>query len=163
MSARGSWSSLFFLSLLAVACEREPAIVIRFDLVDLSGRDLQRSRDLAAPNDAASAPDAATAPAARVAPVPASARCHADADCVLVPDGCCGCANGGKQVPALAREQKKLVAAQHAQCKDVMCTMMVSNDPTCGKRVGCIEGSCVMREARPSEQPRKLRPTPSPQ
>jgi len=163
MSARTSLFSSLFLSLclFAGACEREPAIVIRFDPVDLSGRDLQKARDLATARDAATPTDLALQPTAKIAPVfgAGAMRCHAEKDCVIVPDGCCGCANGGKQAAALQRDEKSLRATQRAQCKDVMCTMMVSNDPTCGKRAACVEGSCAMRDAGPSEKPRKLRPT----
>ncbi len=73
--------------------------------------------------------------------------CKLDADCVIVPDGCCGCANGGKQRGAAKKDEAALRAAQRTACKDVMCTMMVSTDPSCGKRATCLAGSarCAMR------------------
>jgi len=166
------------LASLLLGCSREPAIVIRFDAFDMAGRgDLARAT--AAPPsspDAALAfpPDAAVAagkprpkaeagkvdapsPIAKEAPLKAEAQCKGDADCVIVPDGCCSCANGGKQRAARKIEADALRAAQREACKDVMCTMMVSTDPTCGKRAACVEGACAMRAAKAEEQ-RKIGP-----
>lgn len=139
------------LATLLGACRREPAIVIRFDAVDMAG---------AAPGavDATVASaDGATTIAAREEAKPeakkaAAVPCKTDAECVVVPDGCCDCANGGKQHAVSKREEASVRTAQRASCKDVMCTMMLSVDPTCGKRAACIDGACGLRDARPEEQ-----------
>jgi hypothetical protein len=69
--------------------------------------------------------------------------CRADADCVLVTDGCCGCNEGGKQraIPAKAREgyEKK----RHAACHNTMCPALMSEDPSCVvAHAVCKEGTC---------------------
>jgi hypothetical protein len=141
---------------VALGCEREPAIVVRFDPADLAGRDLSRARDLgatdAATGAASGAPRDAGASAAAKKLAPAMA-CATDADCVLVTDGCCDCANGGKQRAVPKRAPRP---AADPACKEVMCTMMMSTDPSCGKRAACLEHACAMREARPDELPRHL-------
>jgi len=165
MSARIAMC-LFVLGI--AACQREPAIVIKFEPADLAGRDLMKPRDLAAPLDGAAAkieqPEqnesvGKTAKSTKTA-VAKKSECAADADCVIVPDGCCDCANGGKEHAVAKRDEAKLRAAQRAACKDVMCTMMVSTDRTCGKRPACVDGACAMRDARPDEMKRRL---PAPQ
>ncbi len=155
-SLLGRWlvaATLFGL----VACEREPAIIVRFDPTDLASvRDLGRP----VPGDAAAPVAAAVEVKSKLEGKPSasakSAECKLDADCVIVPDGCCGCANGGKQRGAAKKDEAALRAAQRTACKDVMCTMMVSTNPSCGKRATCLAGVCAMRDARPDERPRKL-------
>lgn len=157
-----------FVSISCGGCEKQPDIVIRFDARDLSQPDATTTaRDaassaLVAPTDAAVPPPAkgVSAPKAEKAALGARAQsplsCASDADCVIVPDGCCGCANGGKQKAVAKRDEAKVLAARRTSCKDVMCTMMVSSDPTCGKRATCLEGECAMRDARPDEQKTRL-------
>ena len=127
--------ALAIASLLLFACHREPAIVVRFDPPDAAQRPIA---DAAVKVDAAElrverteggegeAKDAKAVLDTLAAPH-AKPECKADGDCVLVPDGCCDCANGGKLVAvtkaAAAHRPKK-------DCKDVMCTMMISTDPT---------------------------------
>ncbi|MEO6953712.1 MAG: hypothetical protein ABI321_18055 [Polyangia bacterium] len=122
-------------------CKEDPAIVIRFDPPDLAGRKT----------------DAAVAV---VAPTPADAECEKDADCTIEVDGCCDCANGGKQKAVSLKHHK---VAPSEPC-DSVCTMMMSTDPSCSKRPVCVEGACTMREARPGEvKPkvvRRKKPTP---
>ncbi len=141
---------MLLATVLFGGCEREPVIVVRFDPADQRPATRAVQRDLATAGvvDAATTFDAATV---AVAPPAAKAQCKTDGDCVLVSDGCCGCANGGKLKTALKREEAKLIAAQKKSCADTMCTMVVSSDPSCGKRVGCVEGVCAMRDARPDE------------
>ena len=89
---------------------------------------------------------------------PKAAECIGDADCVIIPDGCCDCANGGKEHAVAKRDEAKLRASQRASCKDVMCAMMMSTDRTCGKRPACEAGACAMRDARPDEIKRRIPP-----
>lgn len=128
------------------ACQREPAIVVRFEPPDLAGRDLARPHDLALATADAGEVAAKAAAAAKLGPV-----CRADAECVLVLDGCCDCANGGSLVPALKRNDAKLAAAHRAACKSQMCTMMIGTDAQCGLRAACVQGHCGSRAARADE------------
>jgi hypothetical protein len=76
---------------------------------------------------------------------PATAECHMDSDCILVPDGCCGCNEGGKQrgIPAAARDgyEKKRKTA----CRSSACPALMSEDPSCvtGHAV-CKAGKCAL-------------------
>jgi hypothetical protein len=137
------------------ACQREPAIVIRFEPSDLAGRDLAKPRDLGVPPDGAVK---AVAEKKTATKSETPAQCASDADCVIIPDGCCDCANGGKEHAVAKRDEAKLRAAQRASCKDVMCTMMMSTDPTCGKRPVCVDSACTMRNVRSDDVKRRLPP-----
>jgi hypothetical protein len=150
-------AGLLIVALLAVACEREPAIVVRFDAVD-QGTVVRRDLATASPTaDAAIKPAADLAVSAAPVMKAKAEACASDADCVLVPDGCCGCANGGKLKAAHKHDQARLEAAQKKTCADTMCTMMVSTDPSCGQRPSCVSGECRLRAARPEEM-KKLPP-----
>ena len=107
-------------------CKEDPAIVIRFEPPDLAGSKM----------------DAAVAV---VAPRAADAECEKDADCTVEVDGCCDCANGGKQKAVSMKHHK---AAPSEPC-DSACTMMISTDPSCGKLAACLDGACTLRDARP--------------
>jgi hypothetical protein len=115
------------------ACHEEPTIVIKFE-----------------PSDLAVA--ASPAPLVRASPSPSPSprgiglvrECKKTADCVVEPEDCCDCANGGK-LHAIAKAQATASKAARAKrCRGVMCTMMLSLDPTCGKRADCVEGACVL-------------------
>ena len=70
-------------------------------------------------------------------------QCHLDSDCALVPDGCCGCNEGGKQraIPAAARdtyERKRKTA-----CRNSACPALMSEDASCvSPHAVCKEGKC---------------------
>jgi hypothetical protein len=144
-------SSILALSfaLAAAGCEREPAIVVRFDARDLAGPDAGKPKDASAPiklanDDAGVVHDASK--------LPLGPACKVEADCTLIVDGCCDCANGGKLAPALKRDETKLTKAHQAACKNTMCTMMVSTDKSCGSRPACVDGHCALRPARADEK-----------
>ena len=146
--------SLTILLLAISACHKEPPIVIKFEPMDAA-----TSRGTVAATDAGSTttatapalPDAgaraesaaAAAPSARKDAKPG--ECKAASDCEVVPVECCDCANGGQQ-EAVPHKRATAIKAQRTgpKCKDVMCTMMVSTDPTCGKAADCVDGRCVM-------------------
>jgi hypothetical protein len=65
------------------------------------------------------------------------------------PEDCCDCANGGRQHAIAKAQQAASKAARTKRCKGVMCTLMLSVDPTCGKRPDCVEGQCVMVDKKP--------------
>ena len=145
---------MFVLALMASvfggcsSCHEEPTIVIRFEPNDMSGVRAASPRPSASPAAAAVVAAPSPAPAHEsqkgVTKKKLAVECHKPADCVVMPVECCDCANGGKQ-RAIAKAQVKAVQAERAQkCKHVMCTMMFSQDPTCGMAADCVAGQCVM-------------------
>lgn len=127
---------LLLVLCIATGCKEDPRIVIRFDAPDLAG----------------SSVNAAVRRDAAVAPEPASAACKTDADCTIEVDGCCDCANGGKQK---AVSKRRAPGTPKPPC-DSACTMMISTDPSCGRRAACVEGSCALRGEPPDEQKRRV-------
>jgi hypothetical protein len=71
-------------------------------------------------------------------------ECKTAADCAVVPEDCCDCANGGRQQAIAKKKLAAAKAARQAHCKHTMCTMMLSTDPTCGMRAECVAGACAM-------------------
>lgn len=168
-------SALLSLGALGLTgCHEEPPIVVKFQPNDLAGQAAQPTAhaDAAPPatvKDAspAQAPgDAATAEAAEAHKPRGKAECHVAADCTVAAVDCCDCANGGKQQAVPKHELKHLEAARKKRCKGAMCTMMLSVDPTCGKRADCVEGRCVLVEksggAKPGSLEEKLKTRPMP-
>ena len=77
-------------------------------------------------------------------PPPLDASCHADADCELVLESLCNCANAGKRVAVnheSARKQRAWAAG-----KSGVCPAMVSNDPSCrpDARALCTHDRCTV-------------------
>src|SRR5664279_1020042 len=67
---------------------------------------------------------------AKPAPAP-TADCKTDEDCVVVPDDCCGCEQGGKQ-RAIARKQRDAYEKDRKKrCANTECIEMMSQDPSC--------------------------------
>jgi hypothetical protein len=122
-------AALLCFVLCLVGCEREPAIVIRFEPQDLAGRDLSRPQDLAG----------IRVDAAR--PADNGKECQKDADCVVVADDCCDCKNGGRQ----HAQHKALPKPSRAGCADVLCTAMMSPDASCGKKPACVAHACILK------------------
>lgn len=117
-------------------CHEEPTIVIRFEPSDA---DVKMHVVTPSPT-----PSPTPTPSPVVTSKPGKKECKVAADCVVLPEDCCDCANGGKQ-HAIAKS--KLAAAKAdraAHCKHTMCTMMISTDPTCGMRADCVAGQCGM-------------------
>jgi len=83
----------------------------------------------------AAAPDAAAAPSA----------CRVDSDCVLVPDDCCGCTDGGKQKAIPKRDKTPHERARQARCAETLCAAVMSQDPSCAAvSAVCKEGKCTL-------------------
>ncbi len=124
------------LTLLALAgCHEEPTIVIKFEPNDMGGRP--------------PAVDLAKAPAPADLAVAAKKEkgkpeCKVAADCVVEPSDCCDCANGGKQHAIPKKQAAASKAARAERCKNTVCTMMLSTDPSCGQRAACVDGACVL-------------------
>jgi hypothetical protein len=70
--------------------------------------------------------------------------CKTDADCVLVPDDCCSCNQGGKQraIPKKKRDAYEKDRKKH--CADTQCMEMISQDPSCSQHPLCGAGICEL-------------------
>lgn len=136
--------------LLGIGCHEEPPIVIKFEPADLAGKAAAAATVGDAGAATAPAVKPADAGAVAKAPAPAPAKkgapeCKTAADCEVAPVECCDCANGGKQQAVTHAAAAQLKKDRPKKCKDTMCTMMVSTDPTCGKRAACVDGQCTMK------------------
>jgi len=80
------------------------------------------------------------------APAAASAGCKTDADCVLVPEDCCSCNEGGKQRAIPKKEQAAYEKDRRKRCTGTMCTEVMSQDPSCSQRPFCGAGICELGE-----------------
>ena len=130
------------VGILGAGCHEEPTIIIRFEPTDA---DVKPSSSARAPSPT---PTPTPTPAPKIVPPVKHAKkeCKVDADCEVVPEDCCDCANGGRQqsipkshVAAFKKERGK-------RCGKVMCTMMFSTDPTCGMRAQCLSGQCELKK-----------------
>jgi hypothetical protein len=131
-----------------LGCREEPTIVIRFEPSDMT----PAATRVAARSDAGGAISLGTDGGVRAigaAPKRAApAECHAAADCVVEPEECCDCANGGKQHAIPKANAAASKTARTKRCKGVFCTLMLSTDPTCGMRADCVDGRCVMTKKK---------------
>jgi hypothetical protein len=137
--------------LLGIGCHEEPPIVIKFEPADLAGK-AAAAATVADAGAAAAKPTEAGAVAKAPTPAPAkkgAPECKTAADCEVAAVECCDCANGGKQQSVTHAAAAQLKKDREKKCKDTMCTMMVSTDPTCGKRPDCVEGQCTMVQKLP--------------
>jgi hypothetical protein len=129
--------------------ENEPTIVIKFEPNDMAAGPAARPHD----GGALALVDAgkpALAPATKSAAH--ATECKQSADCVVEPDDCCDCANGGRQHAIPKTKAMAAKAAREKRCKGQMCTMMLSTDPTCGKRAECVAGACVLADKKPGKK-----------
>src|SRR5437870_1347439 len=128
MKTHVAWLGLVLLC----ACHEEPTIVIKFEPNDLSTAATATSRKPTAPavSDGGARPHDAGSRAVDKAPISAAPECAHTADCVVVPEECCDCANGGQQHAVPKARARALRAEQMKKCKGIMCTMMLSTDPT---------------------------------
>jgi hypothetical protein len=78
-------------------------------------------------------------------PAPSTADCKTDADCVLVPDDCCSCSQGGKQHAIPKKEKAAYEKERKKKCSDAACTEMMSDDPTCTQHPFCAAGICELQ------------------
>jgi len=78
-------------------------------------------------------------PAAPDKPAPITApadSCTTADDCDLV-DACCGCNAGGKRIAIRKDAVAGFLATRDQRCADVVCTQMISTDPTCDAEAIC--------------------------
>jgi len=74
----------------------------------------------------------------------AAAVCKVDADCVLVPDGCCDCSAGGKLRAIPSAKKSADERDRKKRCADTVCPAVMSSDPSCGGTATCKEGRCAI-------------------
>ncbi|HEX3906116.1 MAG TPA: hypothetical protein VH853_25060 [Polyangia bacterium] len=70
--------------------------------------------------------------------------CKTDKDCVLVPDDCCPCSEGGKQRAVPKKEKDSYEKDRKKRCADTACTESVSTDPSCSQKPFCGAGICEL-------------------
>jgi hypothetical protein len=142
------------LVLLSTGCREEPPIIVKFEPSDLAAALPRAGAAVDAAVRSAIVVDAGPAAVAVVdagvekKPAAAAGECKVAADCSVVPVDCCDCANGGKQQAMAKAQVAKFNAAREKRCKNAMCTMMFSTDPTCGKRAECVGGRCQLVEKK---------------
>lgn len=83
---------------------------------------------------------------ARKAPAAETADCKKDSDCVVVPDDCCACNQGGKQHAIPKKEKDAYEKARKKRCTGTMCTEAMSQDASCTKRAFCGAGICELED-----------------
>jgi hypothetical protein len=70
--------------------------------------------------------------------------CVADTDCDIVPKECCPCNHGGKVI-AVAKNMRQHTKFESGACKDRVCPMFISKDPSCkASGVKCVAGKCQL-------------------
>ncbi len=74
----------------------------------------------------------------------AAADCKTDADCVLVPDDCCSCNQGGKQRAIPKKQKDSYEKDRKKRCADTQCMEMMSQDPSCSQHAFCGAGICEL-------------------
>jgi hypothetical protein len=85
---------------------------------------------------------------------PASAAdCKADKDCVLVPDDCCSCNQGGKQRAIPKKDKTSYEKDRKKRCAGTACTEMVSTDLSCTQTPFCGAGICELGAPSSSSPP----------
>lgn len=80
-----------------------------------------------------------------------AADCKVDHDCVLVPDDCCPCSQGGKQRAIPKKGKTAYEKDRKKRCAGTVCTEMMSQDPSCAQVPFCGAGICEL--GAPSASP----------
>ena len=80
---------------------------------------------------------------AKAAPA-ATSDCKTDADCVLVPDDCCSCEQGGKQHAVPKKQKDAYEKDRRKRCAKTECIEMMSQDPSCTQHAFCGAGICEL-------------------
>jgi hypothetical protein len=82
---------------------------------------------------------------AKAAPA-ATADCNTDADCIVVPDDCCTCEQGGKQRAIPKKQKDGYEKDRKKRCADTQCMEMMSQDPSCSQHAFCAAGICELSD-----------------
>lgn len=77
----------------------------------------------------------------------AASHCKKDADCVLVPDDCCSCSEGGKQHAVARAARDAYEKDRQKRCAGTMCAQVMSQDASCAQQAVCRAGSCTLGDA----------------
>jgi hypothetical protein len=72
--------------------------------------------------------------------------CKKDSDCVLVPDDCCSCSQGGTQRAIPKKDKDTYEKDRKKRCAATACTEAMSNDPSCSQVPICGAGICELGE-----------------
>ncbi|HEY4394094.1 MAG TPA: hypothetical protein VGP64_08530 [Polyangia bacterium] len=88
-------------------------------------------------------PTSAQAKKGKKAPA-STADCKTDKDCILVPDDCCPCSEGGKQRAIPKKEKDSYEKERKKRCADTACTEQISTDPSCSQTAFCGAGICEL-------------------
>jgi hypothetical protein len=70
--------------------------------------------------------------------------CKKDADCTLVPDGCCSCHEGGTQRAIPKKQQEAYEKERQKRCAGTMCAEVMSPHPSCSQPAVCHAGICAL-------------------
>lgn len=68
-------------------------------------------------------------------------KCEKDSECSITTSNGCNCSSGGDQV-AVATKYKKKWEGKFA---DISCIQVISDDPSCGKKVVCEKNKCTLK------------------
>ena len=74
-------------------------------------------------------------------------KCYSDDDlvqCVKVKADCCGCNAGGTAIAINKRYKSYWENRLAEKCKEIECPAVMSNDPSCFQKVGCINDECQL-------------------
>jgi len=71
-------------------------------------------------------------------------QCKKDQDCVAVPDDCCPCTQGGRMRALPRKEKASYEKGRKKECQGIMCTEVMSQDPSCSQTPVCDAGVCKM-------------------
>ena len=72
--------------------------------------------------------------------------CSTSAECVKAVEGCCDCANGGRNTAINRKFLSPWLKKREAGCLTVMCPAVLSTDPSCSETHSpqCVEGTCQL-------------------
>ena len=74
--------------------------------------------------------------------------CSQDTDCILAPQGCCGCNSGGQQDALNKKYSEALKARRGKGCAHQGCLAVINDSPECqAKQAQCIKGQCEVKLA----------------
>jgi hypothetical protein len=82
-------------------------------------------------------------------PAKTAVQCKKDQDCVAVPDDCCSCTSGGRLRALPRREKSSYEKGRKKECEGIMCTEVMSQDPSCSQTPMCDAGLCKMGGGAP--------------
>lgn len=71
--------------------------------------------------------------------------CEKDSECIKIKDDCCGCSAGGKATSINKNFKDEYLGDLQKECKNIMCTQVISNDSSCKKDAVCVNNKCVLK------------------